>query len=147
MTKIYFTSKLHIGKYPNILNQPYFFVFNDQLSVNTYEAIEKPKLAVTTLQAIQLIQLIEILNAQSKKTPIIVIPQKKSFKYSEQENKLLFLLKSKRIKYVSLELLQSDNSFDTIIKSEQNKFMSYICKVENCVPVLSKLTKSWTITN
>ena len=147
MTKIYFTSKLHIGKYPNILNQPYFFVFNDQQSVTKYEAIEKPNLAVTTLQATQLIQLIEILNAQSKKTPIIVIPQKKSFMCPEQDNKLLFLLKSKKIKYVSLELLQSDNSFDTIIESDQNKFKSYIYKVENCISVLSKLTKSWTITN
>ena len=85
MNKINFASKLHVGKYPKILNQHYFFVFNEESSVSTYNAIQKPKVAATTLEATQLTILIEIFNSQSIKTPVLILLKKSFIDYSNQE--------------------------------------------------------------
>jgi hypothetical protein len=145
MNKINFASNLHVGKYPKILNQPYFFVFNEESSVSTYDAVAEPKMAATTLKATQLAILIEIFNSQSRKTPTLILPKKKPLEYSNKEIKLLALLQAKKIKYITMNISDYDNSFDNLIKSEQENFNSYISKVETCLPVLSDLKSTWTI--
>lgn len=145
MNKINFASKLHVGKYPKILNQRYFFVFNEESSVSTFNAIQKPKVAATTLEATQLTILIEIFNSQSIKTPVLILPKKSFIDYSNQEKKLLTILHAKQIKYITVNISDYENSFDRLIRTEQENFNSYVSTVEACLPILSNLKLPWTI--
>lgn len=131
-------------KYPEILNQKYFFVFNNELSVLKYDESFQ-ELATTTSKATKFLTLIEYLQLKSISVPIIIIPKKKYFNYNEQEIKLIKELKARKIKYVTIKIANKCNTLDQMIYKEFNEFKFYHNTINNCLPVLNKLKETWTI--